>query len=112
MLLMASFLFIQLILATNSGKDKSVNLAKNLVKNVCLFIELTDSQQVVLRTKAAAYEIKYKSFKNISDVVKKNTLIDGAYLEFRGALDSLLSPIQKDSLESRRQRNLIQNEKR
>lgn len=107
MVLIASFLFIQFILATNTVRDHSINLAKNLVKGICSYVQLSDSQLVVLKINAATYETKYKSYKGILDVENKNKLINEAYLEYRTSIDSLLRPDQKDSLESRRQRNLF-----
>lgn len=107
LILIAGFFLIQIVYANTTGRDVTVNLAQKMINEIKSHIVLTDSQQQALLLKANAYESKYRGYKTIADSTTRNNQINEAYIEYRNAMELILSPVQKDSLAAKRLRKML-----
>ena len=101
--LVAIALFANLGFAENPNKkDYTKNLADNMLKYLCIDIQLTDSQKLAIQTIAKDYEIKLRSKDQQPNSESKKTMNKQIVLEYRSKLNTILTKEQQDTLTVKR----------
>jgi hypothetical protein len=101
--LIAIFMFSNLLVAINPNKkDYTKNLADNMMKGLCKDVNITDSQKIIIQTKAKEYEVKLQSLSQQSNVTSKNAINVQAVQDYRSMLAGILTKDQIDSLKTKR----------
>jgi hypothetical protein len=98
--------FATLLLSTSLFAGNPENLATKIVAKLSKDIVLTDSQKVVIQTKAKELALKRQNADALSDKTEKTELKRQASQSYKAIVDSLLTN------EQRQQLKVKQNERR
>lgn len=94
----AVLLFSNLLIAGDHQASYMKDLASNLLNNLSKDIALTDSQKVIIQTKANEYQVKMKDLNKQSNKAIKEALKKEAFLNYSVVFDSVLTQEQRDTL--------------
>jgi len=101
--IIAIFISSNLLIAVNPNtKNYTKNLANNMLKNLCKDVNLTDSQKIMIQTKAKEYEVKLQNLSQQSNVTSRHSINVQTVNDYRSMLKGILTKDQVDSLESKR----------
>ncbi|HET7733711.1 MAG TPA: hypothetical protein VFK73_07715 [Paludibacter sp.] len=98
----AILLFTNLLFAANpQTPDKEDKLADLLIEKMGKDVTLNDSQKISVRQKLKIYILKMQNANEQTNSVDKFALKNQATVDYQLSLDSILTPIQREQLETK-----------
>lgn len=104
--LLAILLFSNVLVAKDTESKLPRHLAKEMLKVLCDNVSVTEQQKRIIEASAIEYETKVLLTLADKMIVNKDEVLHIAVRKYRGVVDSVLTPVQKDSIEVRRLREL------
>lgn len=103
----AVMLFSNFLIAGSPNDGQTKKLANNLLNHLSQDIVLTDTQKIIIQTRADEFEVKLQDLSNKSDQETKKKLKSEAMKRYSVVFDSVLTVEQCDTLRSKQMERII-----